>query len=79
MGDLEDGPEGFVFLFAVCGGGLGVAHFVGVGEEGVFYVVEAGWGGFAAFCGGADWWHGFGWLDVWRVKRDWISSAGAQC
>lgn len=61
MGDLEDRPEGFVFLFAVCGGGLGVAHLVRVGEEGVFYVVEAGWGGFAAFCGGAYWWHGFGW------------------
>lgn len=56
MGDLKDGPQGFVLLFAVGGGVLGVAHFVGVGEKGVFDVVEAGGGRFFGF-GGADRWH----------------------
>jgi len=55
--DLEDGPQSLVFLFAVCAGVLGVAHLVAVGEECVFYVVEAGRGWLFAFSR-ADGWHG---------------------
>ena len=47
MRDLEDGPEDFVPLFAVVGGALGVFHLVRVGEERVFYVIEAGGRGLA--------------------------------
>ena len=46
-----------MFFEAVGGCVLGVAHFVGVGEEGVFYVVEAFGGCFFGFCR-AHWWHG---------------------
>lgn len=36
MGDLEDGPEDFLFLFALARGILGVFEFVLEFEEGVF-------------------------------------------
>lgn len=53
MGDLKDGPEHFVLLFAFVRGGLGVFHFVFEFEEGVFDVLEAVWWRLAVF-GGAD-------------------------
>jgi len=63
MRDLKNGPDGFVALLAVVGGGFGVFHLVGEFEEGVFDVVEAvGWG--LAVLGGADGWHGAGWCDI---------------
>ena len=47
VGYLENGPERFVFFEAGGGEVLGVAHFVGVLEEGVFDGGEAGGWGFA--------------------------------
>lgn len=47
VGDLEDGPGHFVLLLAFVAGVLGVFHFVGEFEEGVFDVFEAVWWGLA--------------------------------
>lgn len=56
MRDLEDGPEGFVPLFAFMTGGFGVAEFGGVFEEGRLDGGEAG--GWWLFLGAvAEGWH----------------------
>jgi len=63
MRDLENGPDGFMALHAVVGGGFGVFHLVGEFEEGVFDVVEAVGRGLAGL-GGADGGHAGGWDGV---------------
>lgn len=56
MGDLKDGPENFMTLFAFVCGVLGVFHLVAEFQEGVFDVVEAVRWGFAV-ARGAYWRH----------------------
>lgn len=65
MGDLKDGPEHLVFLFAFVAGVLGVFHFVLEFEERVFDVFEAVWWRFAVL-GRADGGH-FG-LDLLSTR-----------
>lgn len=53
MGDLKDGPEHLMLLFAFVAGVLGVFHFVGKLEENVFDILETVWRRLAIL-GGAD-------------------------
>ena len=61
--DLEDGVQGFVLFDRGGVGCLGVAEFLGVGEEGVFDFGEACWWGLFV-ARGAYWWHVGGWEAV---------------